>query len=249
MEQFGPIELILAALIMFLSSTIFSALGFGIGLVAIPFLLLIVDPQTSILLLNSIALMVVILVAVNNRSYIKVRETIPMGIAGLVGAIIGAFVLKSLDGQFLSIIMLILIIGLTIATIFNIDIPYPDWRAVWPAIGFMVAFLITAVGTGGGPMLALFLIYKGWQRHSIRASMALFFIFMGVAGTAGYVVTGLYTVERFVIFLAAVIPSLLGYWLGNRIAHAMNDRIFRYAVIVMILATSLIALAREVTQA
>ncbi len=51
------------------------------------------------------------------------------------------------------------------------------------------------------------------------------------------------------IFLAAVIPSLLGYWLGNRIAHAMNDRIFRYAVIVMILATSLIALAREVTQA
>ncbi len=145
--------------------------------------------------------------------------------------------------------MLILIIGLTIATIFNINIPYPNWRAVWPAIGFFVAFIITAIGTGGGPLMALFLLFKGWQRHSIRASMALFFMFMGVAGTTGYVITGLYTFERLLLFLAALVPSIFGYWLGNRIAHAMNDRIFRYAIVVMILSTSVIALVHEATQA
>ena len=48
----------IAALMMFLGCTALSATGFGIGMVAMPGLLLVLEPQTAVVVLNTVAIAV-----------------------------------------------------------------------------------------------------------------------------------------------------------------------------------------------
>ena len=62
LESVSATELVFAVLVVFFACTVFSAMGFGIGIVGLPFLFLMFDPATSIILLNVMALPVVVLV-------------------------------------------------------------------------------------------------------------------------------------------------------------------------------------------
>ena len=79
-------ELAFAVLVVFFACTVFSAMGFGIGIVGLPLLFLMFDPATSIILLNVMALPVVVLVVLRNREHLRPREIVPIVVAGIVGA-------------------------------------------------------------------------------------------------------------------------------------------------------------------
>ena len=237
-------ELVAAAAIILLASTVFSALGFGIGLVAMPLLLLMFDAQTAVVILESVSLPIVVLILVRNRSYLRIRETLPIAVSGLIGGLIGSFVLKNVDSDPLSIVILILILTFTALNILNPNIRWPWPRVTGPAIGLLVGVLIISTGVGG-PLLVMFLLARGLDRHSLRVSMALYLVFMESAGIAGFVAGGLYTPERLTILAAVLIPCLLGFWVGNSLAYRMSEVIFRRSVIGLILIASIVGLVRQ----
>ena len=247
MPDIVVLELVAAAAIILLASTVFSALGFGIGLVAMPLLLLLFDAQTAVVTLESVTLPIVVLMLAKNRSYLRVKETLPIAIAGLVGGFIGAFVLKNADSDLLSITILILILTFTALNIFNLNIRWPLPRVMGPALGLLVGVLIISTGVGG-PLVVMFMLAQGWNRHSLRVSMALYLMFMESAGIAGFVVGGLYTPERLTLLAAVLVPCLLGFWLGNNLAYRMSDVIFRRVVIGLILVASVVGLVRQIGQ-
>ena len=47
------VETLVAILALFIGSTMFSAIGFGIGMVATPVMLLVLDPQTVIVVVTA----------------------------------------------------------------------------------------------------------------------------------------------------------------------------------------------------
>ena len=71
LEAVSATELVFAVLVVFFACTVFSAMGFGIGIVGLPFLFLMFDPATSIILLNVMALPVVVLVVLRNREHLR----------------------------------------------------------------------------------------------------------------------------------------------------------------------------------
>ena len=71
LESVSATELVFAVLVVFFACTVFSAMGFGIGIVGLPFLFLMFDPATSIILLNVMALPVVVLVVLRNREHLR----------------------------------------------------------------------------------------------------------------------------------------------------------------------------------
>ena len=239
------LELVAAAVIVLLASTVFSALGFGIGLVSMPLLLLMFDAQTAVVIMESVTLPIVILILARNRYYLQIRETLPIAVAGLIGGLIGSFVLKNADSGALSIAILILILAFTALNILNLNVRWPWPRVTGPSIGLLVGVLIISTGVGG-PLLVMFLLAQGWDRHTLRVSLALYFVFMETAGIAGFVAGGLYTPDRLTILAAVLVPSLLGFWLGNSLAYRMNDIIFRRAVIGLILIASVVGLVRQI---
>ena len=264
----SPMELAYALLVVFFACTVFSAMGFGIGIVGLPFLFLMFDPATSIILLNAMALPVVVLVALRNREHIGggVRYALPLNtplfrrtltvhamapivIAGIIGALIGGWVLAMLDiaeyKDIFGIAVLVVIIALTVGGMFRMPFRMPRASVLGPVCGFLVGLFITGIGVGG-PLLVLFFISQGWGRQGTRASMAMYFIFMGTALLVGYGLNDLYTPARTTLLLASIVPAILAALLGDRIAKSLTDVVWRRAVVGLVLASSAFALATKV---
>lgn len=241
------IELVSAALIMLAASTVYTALGFGIGMVALPLLLLVFDSQTSIVLSNTTALPLILLILRGNREKADVRRMIPIGIASLIGAALGAWVLASADDRPLRLAILVLILIFTVTTVFKIEFTIPFPKVAGPSIGFVVGLLITGIGIGG-PLLALYLLSLKWNRQKLRASLVVAFSFLILSATVGYALGGQYTVERLILLGAAFVPAMIGYFLGSWIIRTINERVFRAFAVGLILVSSLIVLGQEVSK-
>ena len=247
LEAVSATELAFAVLVVFFACTVFSAMGFGI--VGLPFLFLMFDPATAIILLNVMAGPVVVLVAIRNRQHLRPREIVPIVVAGVIGALMGGWVLAMLDiaeyKDIFGIAVLLVIIALTVGGMLKLPFSLPRASILGPVCGFLVGLFITGIGVGG-PLLVLFFISQGWGRQGTRASMALFFIFMGTSLMVSYGVNGLYTPERTTLLLASIVPAILAALLGDRIAKSLTDVVWRRAVIGLVLASSVFALATKV---
>ena len=245
MASLSVARLLVVICATFAGSTVFSAIGFGIGMVSIPILLLAFDPQTAVVMLNTVEVPLSALMVWQNRRHLERGEMLPIALAGLVGAFIGAFVLAASAERPLRIAIIALIITLTIVTALNLRGQMPMPRFLGPVIGFIVALLLTALGIGG-PLLALYMIARQWKRDAIRGSMSLLFMVVMPTAVLGYALGGLYTQERLAVSVVALAPVLAGFFVGSRIARRMDERVFRYAAIGVIAATSAVVLVREV---
>ena len=235
----------LAALVMLFGSTVASALGFGIGVTTTPFLLLFLEPETAIVLINTVSLAIFALVIFQERPHLDARRMLPVGIAGILGVPVGVLVLDAADASVLRIGITALIIGLTVSLRFGLPAALTGSRVSGPAAGFTVGVLITALGVGG-PLMVVLMLAREWPRRVVRVSLAFYFVLLQSAAIPGYAIAGLYTRERIELILIVVAPVLLGFGLATLLLRRMDERRFRRAVVTVIMLTSVFVLGREV---
>ena len=241
----NPVQLGVAAFMMFLGCTALSATGFGIGMVAMPGLLFVLEPQTAVVVLNTVAIAVEGWIVVQARREIPFREVLPIAAAGALGVPFAVYILKFADASVMRIGISLLIIVLAATAAVNFQRDFPFSKPVGILAGFVVGIVLPAFGVGG-PLVTLYLLTRNWGRQSIRAAMAFYLFALDVFGISGYAVAGLYTAERLNLIALMVIPMLLGLGLGAVILRVMSERIFRYAVVTIIVVSSLSVLVREV---
>ena len=241
----STLQLGIAALMMFLGCTALSATGFGIGMVAMPGLLFVLEPQTAVVILNTVVIAVEAWIVVQARKDIPFREVLPIVVAGALGVPFAVLILKFADPGIMriGISLLIIVLAATAALNFQRDFPYS--KAVGILAGFGVGVVLPAFGVGG-PLVTLYLLTRSWGRQSVRAAMAFYLFALDVFGISGYAVAGLYTAERFNLIALMVIPMLLGLGLGAVVLRVMSERVFRYAVVTIIISSSALVLIREV---
>ncbi len=174
----------IAALMLFLGSTALSATGFGIGMVAMPGLLFVLEPQTAVVVLNTIAIAIEAWIVVQSRKDIPFREVLPIAVAGAVGVPLAVYILKFADPSIMRIgISVLVLMFAAIATVnFQRDFPYS--RVVGVLAGFVVGVVLPAFGVGG-PLVTLYLLTRNWQRRSVRAGMAFYLLVLDVFAVAG----------------------------------------------------------------
>jgi uncharacterized membrane protein YfcA len=249
MGAFSLIQILVAVLATLAGTTVLASLGFGIGMVATPFLLLVLDPQTAVVMLNAVSVPITAMLVWQTRHHLRFRETLPIALLGLGGALLGAYVLSTSGERVLRLSIVVLIVILAAATAFNPSslqskIPYP--KVVGGIIGFIVGLMLGSLAIGG-PLLVLFILSQGWGRHSLRASMSLYLFVIMTSSTLGYIPAGLFTQERLLLVLLALPPVFIGFWLGSRVATRMNEILFRRVAIGVIVASSISVLVREIS--
>lgn len=244
-NSLGIIQIAVAITITFVGSTVFSTIGFGIGVTSIPILLLVFDPQTAVIVINTVSLLMFVLVIYQTREHIQLREAMPIIIAGLVGMPIGVFILGSVDSSVLKIGIASAIIALTLLGVFNVGVPLVKSKITGPVVGLIVSILLNAFGIGGA-LILLFALARDWQRHAVRGTLALYFLVVEGAGVIGYGVSGLFTLERGLIVLIVIIPVALGFGFATLIHRRLNETIFRRLAVGLIIVSSLVILGREI---
>ena len=241
----SALQLVVTGLMMFLGCTALSATGFGIGMVAMPGLLLSLEPQTAVVMLNTVAIAVEAWIVVQARKGIPFREVLPIVVAGALGVPFAVLILKFADPGIMRIgISIFVLISAAFAT-FNFQREFAYSKVVGVLAGFAVGVVLPAFGVGG-PLVTLYLLTRRWQRQAVRAAMAFFLLTLDVFSIAGYAVAGFYTTERMTLIALMVIPMLAGLGLGALILKLMSERIFRYAVVMIIILSSMMVLVREV---
>ena len=240
-------EVAFAATVMVVASTVYSTVGFGIGVTGSPLLLLIFEPQTSVLIVNTSGLFVFAWLAWHTRRSLDRRELAPMIAAGLAGVPCGVLVLALASASVLRITISVLILALAAAVALNIRAPGSGGRWTVLGAGFVGSTFINATGVGG-PLIALTLLARGGLRDEVRCAASVFFFVVGTVAAAGYAVVGLYTVERLALIGAAVPAVLAGFAVSNLLTRGMNEALFRRVVVGVVFVTGGLVLGQEVSR-
>ena len=240
-------ELVIALVAVFLGATIMGTVSFGFALVAAPVLLLFLAPQSVVVIANILIVILLVIVLFQVRQHLSFRPVAGMAIGGLVAGPLGVLALRSADPAVLRMAIGGVILVLGILVLFKVQIPLARHRLAGPVFGFLASLSITSLSIGG-PLAAIYVMAQGWSSPAMRASLALFFLSNYVLAFVLYFVVGLVALDTLAT-AGLLLPGLLaGLVLANLIVNRINEGVFRYAAIAVIIAGSLMLLGREVTR-
>ena len=243
----GWLEAIVVIFAMLLASTVFSATGFGIGMISTPLMLLVYEPQTVIVVAGTAGLGVGVWIISKSWRDVPFREILPITIAALCGAPIAVFILKTADSSVLSIGIAVLIILFAIGSFVKIEKEIPYSKQVGIAAGFIVGVLLPTSGVAGS-LVMLFLMTRNWERQTVRAAMAFFLVSLMAFTVVLFALYGLYTPLRLTLIGIVAIPAVIGFLLGAMLIKRINERVFGNLVIGIIIVSSVIVVVKEVSK-
>ena len=171
----GP-ELAFAMGVVFLSSAVAGLVGFGMGMMLSPLLLLVLEPQPVVLAVNSLSFVGLAMIGVKGRGEVDVGSAKPLVIAGLAGVPVGLLVLENLAPGSLKILIGVVIVVLAALSLSRRRVPIPKSKFVDAAFGFGGAALVTGLGVGI-PIVAWHLFNQGMGARKIRVTIAVLLLY------------------------------------------------------------------------
>ncbi len=237
-------ELVIGLAALLLGSFVFSAVGFGMGLVMAPILLLILLPQQVVVLANAMIALATLLILAQTWRHFRWRQSRLFILAGLPPVPLGALLLDAAAPTLLRVTIVTLILAIAVMSLFNVRAPAA--RTPWAALGFgFTTTLLTTTLSIGGPLAAIYAIEQDWPRETMRATLAVYFLLAGLLGLAFYTLAGLIPAEMAYNIGAGAPVVAVGATAGGWLARRMSLRAFRYAVLFVIIGGSATLLTRE----
>ena len=229
------------ALVIFLASLVMGLTGFGIALVAMAFLPWLMSPVTAIVVLTVYAFIFSIVIVVQLRHDLRLRELADLLIGTVAGTPAGVWVLATLP-----ISMLNRLIGLVLVIVVALEL-----RGVMPTrlvgrgwglgAGFVAGLVGAAVGTPGPPVV-LYASTQPWSPRTMKANIMAFFVVNQGAILGGYWWAGLLTREMWTVAAAYLVPALAGLAAGAALFGRIDAVRFRRVVFALLLLSGLVLL-------
>ena len=222
---FDLIGILLAFGISFSGALLQGSVGFGLGLVGVPFLVLI-DPVfvPGPLLLG--AFLLNFLIAFREKKAVDFKG-VKWAIPGrVIGAIFGALMLSLVPKDHLSLLfgaMVLLAVAITFA---GLDFP-PKSRNVLVA-GTLSGFMGTTSAIGGAPMALVFQKQRGSR---IRGTLSVIFAVGTVISMASLLIIGRFGIQEVLAALVLFPGIVVGFLLSCHTARILDRGFIRAAVL------------------
>jgi uncharacterized membrane protein YfcA len=161
----------------------------------------------------------------------------------IAGMPIGLALLHVLDDRALSFLIAIAVVSCAALVWRNPQLPVGFVPLA--GAGLTAGVLSTAAGPSGPPLVAA-MQTMGYRPHELRATVAAVFTFGGVASIAGFALTGALSGRAVLVGVVAGPAALLGWWVGNILFDRIDGARFRQAVLVVLVISCLLTVARTV---
>ena len=241
------LDLLIALAIILVGATVMGTLGFGLGLVTVPVLMVLVDPQSVVVIVNGSIAVLMLLVLLQVRHHLDLRLAGGMALGGLAATPIGVLALDAASPTILRLTIALVILVLAVLSLFRVPLPFAHKRLAGPVLGFLTSLSVTTLSIGG-PLVAIYAVTRGWAPPVMRASLAFYFLVFEGAALLLYALSGLADGED-ASNIAILLPAVLaGFALASVLVGRMNAPFFRYAVIGVIIAGGVILLGREIAR-
>lgn len=211
--------------------------GFAFGLVASAIWLHRIDPLQSGMLIAGCGLLLHLTTIWQQRQHVEPARIWPFVVGGLVGVPIGVHFLAYTDAVMLKILLAVFLIVFGIYALLA-----PKLRTITgggrPAdvsIGFLGGIL-GGLGGYSGVLPTIWTQLRGWPKEMARAVYQPYVIVMQAVTLAGILWVAFDRADLRLL-IVTLPPLFLGTWIGWKLYGKLDDRRFRQAIAVLLIAS------------
>ena len=216
-----------------------AAVGFG-TVVTMPLGILLMGLGVTKPVVNFVALLTGVWVLITNHTYINWRELAKMAGVMVVGVLAAQWISGRVEMNFLLILYGAVVIGIGVKKLF-----FPAKRQTSRAIQNMalaVAGIMQGLFVSGGSFLAVYAVDRIPDKREFRATTNALWVILNTVMLILYFAGG--QVEKKVLTMGAlaVIPLILGVWLGGLFADRIKQQTFLKLVYIVLIASGIVLL-------
>ena len=219
----------------------------GSAMVAMPLMTFLTGPKESILISCVSCGVAPLALSIIYRKYILWRETIWLSLGCVIGIPAGVAMLTRLPGPMLLLaigVMLIFFVAWQFLS-HKVRASMPYHPAVAFLMGLVGAFL-TASTSLGGPAVAVYTAFRGWEQKNALAAASMYFNFVNGSIVIMQWMAGLYT-DAVLDAVAVSLPAgVVGVLISIPVVRHMPQEAFRKALLFMILISGVMLVGRSI---
>ncbi len=238
----SPVTIILVSIILAISALIYSALGFGYALIAMPLITLITQDVT--LATPLVALCAVTLSWVMSGSdarHIEVASAWRLIVASVIGMPVGLAILLLAPSRLVTTFLGIFLIAFSLYNLTRPHLPQIQRRGWVYLFGFVAGILGGAYNTGGPP-LVLYGTLRRWSPARFRATLQGYFAVTGIVVLVMHWLSGLWTAPMWQLFWWTIVLQIAAVWLGQKINRRIPLGAFTRSLYAILLLLGLLLL-------
>ncbi|RLE16380.1 MAG: hypothetical protein DRJ14_08635 [Acidobacteria bacterium] len=237
-------QYVLVGAIVFLGQFIYTAIGFGSGMVTVSLLALFfgnIDVFVPFFLL--LCLPTELTISFKDREYINFHRTGKFLLFIFPGLIVGAILLKSVPARSLLVWLGAIVAILAVYYLFfeektTFTLKNPVWI---PFFGAISGIFGGVYGISGPPLIVYFKALK-MGKTSFRVALLSIFLAMSIFRTGVYVTVHLYTPPIFTSTILALPFALLGTLTGIRAHNHIPEPVFKKLTSIVLLVSGVLLL-------
>ena len=237
----GALDFVVAATAVLVGSVVQGSIGFGVNLLAAPFVAIVV-PEALPATMTLVALPIAI-TTVRREHHAVDRLALPWMLIGAVpGTLIGLVVVSEVSGESLALVVgSITLVGVVLSTVVP---PLPHRASAALGAGFLSNIFGTASSVGGPPVALLFQHREG---PTARSTLGAFFAVSATMSLIGFVITETVTVDH-VWFALGLAPFMVtGLWSSRHLHPFVDGGWLRPAVLALSAIAGIAAIVRGLT--
>ncbi len=219
----------------------------GCSMVAMPLISFVVDARESIIIACLAGSVVPLMLFVIYHRHLLRRETLWLGLGCLPGIPAGTALLASLPGRALFFgisVMLLFFVGWQMFS-HRIRPTLPFHPATAFGVGLVSSFLAACTSLGG-PALAVYAAFRGWQKEAALATTSMTFNILNAGIALCQWQAGLYSADVIDAVLVSLPASMLGVLISIPVVRRIPQELFRRLLLLMIFFSGIILLGRAV---
>lgn len=211
--------------------------GFAFALAASSIWLHRIDPLHVAIMSTGCGVLLHLSTLWPQRRHIELARLWPFIAGGLAGVPIGVYLLAFTDAAILKVCLgtFLMVFGIYAFIAPKLASITAGGRAADAAVGF-VGGILGGIGGYSGVLPTIWTQLRGWPKQVARGVYQPYIILIQGVTLAGIV---LVTFDRtgLLLLVAVLPPLLLGTWIGWRIYGKLNERSFRQALAVLLIAS------------
>jgi uncharacterized membrane protein YfcA len=222
--------------VVFFSSFIRSAFGFGDAVVAMPLLVLFLDLKTATPLVALVAFTIASTILLRNWRRVRLKSALGLIGSSLVGIPLGLLCLKGAHEEIMKGVLGAVILAFALFRLSSQRIPRlmtDRWAFLF---GFVAGILGGAYNTNGPPVV-IYGSLRMWPPPDFRATLQGYFLLTGIFILCGHFSAGLWTADVLKLFfccLPVVLSAvLLGALANRRLPVGRFDRAVHILLVIL----------------